>query len=239
MMEKNKILLLIIMMLAFILGIGNVKAEGACSTTDLNNLRQEAANVKATYIPNEVTDDDGAGRSVLDLKVYNVTPQMVLQYTYSGKGIQDGSFIRTASDIGKDGAITVRQSSYGMVITYVIKVLANYGSCTDQTLKTIRVSLPIFNYYSLLDVCDGIQDYYLCQPYVMTQYTGADFFDKVETYRTKMLENNAIETEDDNNSIMTAAFTGVKKHKYLVVGVIVAIGVVATVVILKRKKSEA
>ena len=239
MMEKNKILLLIIMMLAFILGIGNVKAEGACSTTDLNNLRQEAANVKATYIPNEVTDDDGAGRSVLDLKVYNVTPQMVLQYTYSGKGIQDGSFIRTASDIGKDGAITVRQSSYGMVITYVIKVLANYGSCTGQTLKTIRVSLPIFNYYSLLDVCDGIQDYYLCQPYVMTQYTGADFFDKVETYRTKMLENNAIETEDDNNSIMTAAFTGVKKHKYLVVGVIVAIGVVATVVILKRKKSEA
>ena len=239
MMEKNKILLLIIMMLAFILGIGNVKAEGACSTTDLNNLRQEAANVKATYIPNEVTDDDGAGRNVLDLKVYNVTPKMVLQYTYSGKGIKDGNFVRTSSDVGKDGAITVRQSSYGMVITYVIKVLANYGSCTGQTLKTIRVSLPIFNYYSLLDVCDGIQDYYLCQPYVMTEYTGADFFDKVESYKAKMLENNAIETDDDNNSIMTAAFSGVKKYKYVIVGAIVAIGVVATVLILKRKKSEA
>ena len=239
MMEKNKILLLIIMMLAFILGIGNVKAEGACSTTDLNNLRQEAANVKATYVPNEVTDDDGAGREVLDLKVYNVTPKMILQYTYSGKGIQAGSFVRTASDAGTDGAITVRQSSYGMVINYVIKVLANYGSCTGQTLKTIRVSLPVFNYYSLLDVCDGIQDYYLCQPYVMTVYTGADFYDKVETYKAKMLENNAVETDDDNNSVMTAAFSGVKKHKYLIVGVVVAIGVIATVVILKRKKSEA
>ncbi len=250
MMEKNKFLMLIVMLLASILVIGNVNAEegeNICSATDLNKLRQEAANIKVTYVPNvidtedvspETEDNSHVKESVLDIKVYNVSEHMGLKYEYSGEGVVPGSFVRSASDAGNDGAITVRQRSYNRIITYVITVISNYGSCAGQTLKTMRITLPMFNYYSLLEACEGIQDYYLCQPYVTSEVGGADFFDKVENYKAKLLSNEAIDIEDDNNNIVTATFSGVKKHKYLVVGLVVAAGVVATVLILKRKKSE-
>jgi hypothetical protein len=248
MMEKNKFLMLIVMVLASILVIGNVNAEeSTCSPTDLNKLRQEAANVKATYVPTtmeidgtveDIGDNEKIVESVLDMKVYNVTEKMALRYEYSGNGVKSGSFMKSYANVGSDGAITVRQKSYGKIITYTITVLSSYGSCSGQSLKTIRITLPMFNYYSLLDACEGIQDYYLCQPYVTSEVGGADFFDKVEAYRAKMLSNEAIEVEDDNNSVVTSAFVGIKKHKYLIVGLVVAAGVVATVLILRRKKSE-
>ena len=248
MMEKNKFLILIVSLLVSILVIGNVNAEeSTCSPTDLNELRQEAANVKATYIPTTVEvdgtvedtgDNESILESVLDMKVYNVTEKMALRYEYSGNGVKSGSFTKSYANVGSDGAITVRQRSYSRVITYTITVIASYGTCSGQTLKTIRITLPMFNYYSLLDACEGIQDYYLCQPYVTSEVGGADFFDKVEAYRAKMLSNEAIEVEDDNNSVVTTTFMGIKKHKYLIVGLVVAAGVVATVLILRRKKSE-
>ena len=249
MMKENKFLMLIIMMLASILVIGNVKAEegNTCSATDLNKLRQEAANVKVTYVPNtvpmgseyETEGDDPVVENVLDMKIYNVTDKMALLFEYSGTGIKSGSFTRTHAAVDSDGVITVRQKDYHRVINYVITVVSSYGSCSGQNLKTIRITLPMFNYYSLLEACSDIQDYYLCQPYVTTEVGSADFFDKVETYKAKMLSNQAIEIEDDNNSVVTTAFAGVKKHKYLIVGIVVAAGVVATVLILRRKKSDA
>ena len=248
MMEKNKFLMLIVMMLASILVIGNVKAEegNTCSATDLNKMRQLAANVKATYVPNSIKtgeksdqmNDEEILEDVLDLKVYNVTKALSLRFDYSGEGVVAGSFVLSYADADKDGVVTVRQKDYHRVINYVITVIANYGSCSGQKLKTIRITLPMFNYYSRLEVCEGIQDYYLCQPYVTTEVGSADFFDKVENYKAKMLKNEVIKVDEDNNNVITATFTGVKKHKYLIVGIVVGIGVVATVLILKRKKSE-
>ena len=53
MMKKRNFLLVIIMM-AFFLFIGNVKAaedENLCKPTKLSELRSMAANVKVTYVP--------------------------------------------------------------------------------------------------------------------------------------------------------------------------------------------
>ena len=252
MMEKNKFLTLIVMIGMFLF-VGVAKAEevniSTCSAADLNTLRQDASLIKATYIPNEIQVGEGNARGgeesdaaimyVLDLKVYNVNSKFLLKYEYSGKKIQSGSFYRDFTNTGSDGAITVRQKSYNTVINYTITVISNFGSCRGQTIRTIRVTLPKYNYYSSLEACEGIQDYYLCQPYITFDVDENTFFNKVSAYSAKMAEAKEVDMEEDNNSVVSKTLTAVSKHKYLVVGIVVAVGVAATVLIIKRKKSEA
>ncbi len=248
MMEKNKFLLLTIMLVSFLfVGIVNAAEQNICSSADLNMLNKEAANIKVTYIPNRVPDgtkDPEVGfketmKSVLDMKVYNVTDKFILRFEYSGNGIVPGSFYRNTGHIGKDGAITVRQNNVGKVINYAITAVSNYGNCSGRDIRTIRITLPMHNYYSDMAICQGLQDYYLCQPYITSEIDTATFYDKVEQYKAKLLDNSNIEVDEENNSVVSEALTGIKKNKYLVVGIIVAIGVITTIVILKRKKSEA
>ena len=82
-MKKEKNFLLLIIMSAFFLFIGNVRAaddENTCKPTDLSTLRAMAANVKVTYVPvtetvkfdkpnfeNEATE---GYRNYLDIKIY-------------------------------------------------------------------------------------------------------------------------------------------------------------------------
>ncbi len=249
MMEKNKFLLLTIMLVSFLfVGIVAAKeADDACSSADLSMLNKEAANIKVTYVPVRIpvkTDDpETEGKetmeNVLDMKVFNMTDKFILRFTYSGDRIKEDSFYRNITHVGKDGAITIRQHGIGRVINYAVTVISSYGTCSGREIRTIRITLPKFNYYSTLAACKGIQDYYLCQPYITSDIDTATFYDKVEQYKAKLLDNSNIEVEEDNNSVVSEALTGIKKNKYLVVGIIVAIGVITTIVILKRKKSEA
>ncbi len=252
MMEKNKFILpIIIMLVSFLLiNIGTVLAEGeaACSNAELGKLREEASKIRATYVPGEVSagkaqmdmgDEKETFEQVLDLKLYNVSENFVFKYDYSGKNVKPNSFYRTYGDYNpEDKSITVRQKALNAIISYTITVYPASGACSGQVLRTIRITLPKYNVYSNLEMCQGIQDYYLCSPYVTTDFDSSTFYDKVDSYKAKMLENKETE-EKDNNSLISNALSGVKKHKYLVVGLIVAIGVVVTVIILKRKKSEA
>lgn len=254
MMEKKKFLLLIIMLATFLF-IGRVSATeseevAVCSSKDLNTLRTEAANIKATYVPNQMKigedsdpnaiNPDSYMQNVLDLKVYNVNSKFILKYDYSGDRIKSGeTVVKDYRNIGPDGAITLRVVTGDYIVNYVITVLANYGSCSGQVLRTIRITLPKFNFYSVLDICQGVQDYYLCQPYITYDFDATTLFDKVTEYKAKLLENNEIDFEEDNNGAFSNALSGISKHKYVIVGVIVAIGVAATVFVLSRKKSEA
>ena len=101
----------------------------------------------------------------------------------------------------------------------------------------MKLTLPRFNYYSELDICQDIPDYYLCQQYTTYDVDGATFYDKVDEYKAKLAaQAEESEATDDNTSIINKAISGVSKYKYVVVGVIVAIGVVVTVLILKKRK---
>ncbi len=250
MMKKKRNLLLIIM-LAIFLFIGKVSAaEGdMCSAVDLNALRTEAASVRATYVPAQVKmgedkhpdaiNPDSYMQNILELKVYNVNSKFIIKYDYSGPRIQSGSDVKDYHNIGPDGAITTKVMAGDYIVNYVISVVSNYGTCSGQVLRTIRVTLPKFNFYSLLDICQGVQDYYLCQPYITYDFDATTLFDKVTEYKAKLLEAKEVDFDEDNNGAFSNALSGISRYKYVVVGVIVAIGVIATVLILKRKKSEA
>ncbi len=248
--KKTKTLLLIIVMLAStFLFLGKVFAadENTCGYSQLNSLRQDAANIKVTYVPgeekiqlDEVDGETGLDYSMkyhLDLKIYNVTNQMYLVINRRGNNMVTDTLGPILSNkIGPDGSITVRQPSVTTVVTYTIDVFSNFNSCTGQKLRTIKITLPKYNFYSQLLACDGISDYYLCHEYTTYDIDGATFYDKVDEYKSKLLTSQNGVDSADNNTLISKTFNGISKYRYLIVGVIVAVGVVATMVVLKRKK---
>lgn len=244
-MKKRKNFLLIIVMMAFFMFIGNVKAaeDDVCSPTELSSLRSMAANVKVTYVPftetvELETPNFGTGISVstrnyLDIKIYNINSK--LNVTVIADGVNE---FFDSGHLGADGAITLRQTPRDETVTYTFEVRSYEGGCYDNVLRTLKLTLPRYNFYSQLGACSDIPDYYLCQEYTTYKVDGATFYDKIDEYKAKLLtleENGNV--EENNAGAVSQAISSVSKYKYVIVGVVVVIGVLLTVFILKRKKS--
>lgn len=245
-MKKRKNFLLIIFIMGLFL-IGNkvyAAEEATCKPKELSELRSMAANVKVTYVPLtetvklDVPDvETGATATTvkyLAIKIYNINTKLNVLYD---NGTAEG--ILSHYDIGSDGAITLKQKVQTYTVDYEFEITSNEYGCGEHTLRTIRLTLPRFNFYSQLDACADIPDYYLCQQFTTYEVDGATFYDKVDEYKAKLLtlDKDVDLDEEDNNSVISQAFSTVSKYKYIVVGALVVIGVVATIFILKRKKS--
>lgn len=232
-----------------LMGIGIVKAaeDTTCNAVSLNELRTLAANVKVSYVPITTTEeapyDEESGTSTaivryLDVKVYNIMSKLYVRTEAGGNNVTSSSHLLTLSNVGADGAATIRQKSISEPVTYTFTIFSDAYGCTGRTLRTMKLTLPRFNYYSELDICQDIPDYYLCQQYTTYQVDGATFYDKVDEYKAKLAaQAEESEEADDNTNIINKAISGVSKYKYVVVGVIVAIGVVVTVLIIRKRKN--
>ena len=78
----------------------------------------------------------------------------------------------------------------------------------------------------------------MCQKFVLSNYDDSTFYTDVQNYRSKLDQNGnnlLLETNenDDVNSIVATA----SKYKYLIAGLIIAVGVIATIIVLKKKGS--
>ena len=245
-MKRKKKIFVIIFMLAFFLMIGNVSAtedkENMCTPTQLSELRSMAANVKVTYVPvteaEKLTTPNGesgaeyVSKRYLDIKIFNLNTKLIVN---AKNGID--SFTITSNDIGGDGAVTIRQPASTSAINYEFEVTSLLYGCSLETLRTIKLTLPKYNYYSQLDVCDDIPDYYLCQPYTTYSVDGGTFYDKVDEYKAKLSTLEKEKEENNNTSFVTNTMSGISKYKYLIVGIVVVVGVVLTIFVLKKKGS--
>ncbi len=250
-MKKRSILLLTIMLGVFLF-IGNVKAEEdrTCNAVSLNELRTAAANIKVSYVPGSNVEEYNEGGPIgvdtlpmrhLDVKLYNLTDRLYVRFETSGDKIGSEKNVLTYRNIGPDGAVTIRQQAVTETVTYTFKVFSDAYGCSTKTLRTIRLTLPRFNFYSQLDICQDIPDYYLCQEYTTYKVDGSTFYTKVDDYKAKLLaqeeKKNGVDL-DDNTGIISKAVSTVSKNKYIIAGVIVLAGVIATIYIIKRKKSD-
>lgn len=242
-MKKENIFLLIIMAVSLFMFTGTAYAadEKVCTAMQLGELREIAANIKVTYVPvtviEEMPEDIETGATTytaryVDIKVYNMSSKIYLEVTND-----DGySKIATVNDLTRDGTLVFRQEAINRKVNYTFVVKSTQYGCNNEELRRVKLSLPIYNAYSRLEICSDIPDYYLCQEFVTSPVDGSTFYDKVDAYKAKLLEQGE-EQEEDNTGVINKTFANASKYKYLIVGVIVALGVVITVVIIKRKEN--
>lgn len=245
-MKKENIFLMIMIAVSLFIFTGTVYAaeENTCSAKQLSELRQIAANIKVSYLPktevvqSEYEDVEVGATSYtkryLDIKIYNMNTKLYIEAT-NDIGYE---MVATAQDLASDGTITFRQEPLDQKVNYIFYVKSSEYGCETATLRTIRLTLPMYNAYSQLDICAEIPDYYLCQEYITQKVDGATFYDKVDAYKAKLMDQDVYTKEDeDNTGTVNKIFAGASKFKYLIVGVIVALGVVITVIVIKRKEN--
>lgn len=243
-MKRKNVFFTLIMIVSMFLFTNIVLAEESelvCPALELKELREIAAGLKVTYLPKtkvvQIPADIATGATsytarYLDIKVYNMHSSIYLEVA-NDNGFSE---VVTLSDIGSDGSITFRQDMLDRKVNYTFTAKTTKTGCENQVLRTIKLTLPIYNSYSQLEICSDIPDYYLCQEFVTSPVEGATFYDRVDAYKAKLLEQGEV-TEENNTPITNRAFVNIAKYKYLIVGVIVSLGVVITIVIIKRKEN--
>jgi len=248
-MKNKKCCLLLLIIAVLFLGMATVHAtdSATCDTITKGKLRQSAANIKANYIVEEenITDDYEEGEDTytnryLVIKIYNLSTGM---YVDVASSVPSASNVKTVSktyyrtDMAPDGSISLRQDNFPYLVNYKITVYASVDSpCSGTVLRKINITLPKYNSYSSLDICDGLEDYYLCQEYITYDIDDKSFLTKLNEYKAKLVEESTETISDSGTNTASDIASGVSKYKYILVGIIISVGVVATILILKRKK---
>ena len=244
-MKRKNVFFTLIMIVSMFLFTNTVLAEDddlVCSALELKELREIAAALKVTYLPKTkivqispdvATDATSYTAKYLDVKVYNMHSSIYLEV----ENDNDFSTVVTLSDVGSDGSITFRQDMLNRKVNYTFTAKTTKTGCESQNLRTIKLTLPIYNTYSETLICEDIPDYYLCQEFVTSQVDSATFLNRVNAYKAKLQEQGESKEEKDNTSVTNRTLVNVAKYKYLIVGVIVTLGVVITIVIIKRKEN--
>lgn len=246
MKKRRRFLFILIISLFIFMGKVYAEEDTTCNAVSLNELRTAAANLRVTYVPvtveKEVHSAEGTTfmtpYEYLDIKIYNMMSKLYVKMDASSKNVSGISKLFSLDDVGSDGAITIRQVPADEVVTYKFVVYSDFYGCNGKTLRTMTVTLPRKNPYSSRDMCKDIPEFYLCQDYV-TFEINASMVDKgVAEYKAKLeAQEKDGELKTDNNGLVSKTISTISKYKFVFVGIIILIGVVVTVIILKRKRS--
>ncbi len=80
---------------------------------------------------------------------------------------------------------------------YILSVRGNNESCNNK-LKTFNIKLNKYNSYSEDELCNGIEEFVLCQETYEKEIDYDTFVSRVNTYKkTKKQEESKIEEKDD------------------------------------------
>ena len=238
-MKKN---ILPILLAAFLMLISvNVKASSTCSSEREMELSSLANNVNADYEEYEMpldpdyTDTEEVGMTpAFYIRVYNVTDDLNVKVTLDGS---TSSTYVNASNAASDGIIYLDTSYADTVKSYTLTIRSNDSSCKNEVLRTITITIPMHNYFANYEDCDNMSDFYLCQEFTTTDYS--DVSDKDFTTKLNEYKETKAEEEKKQNSITYKTFDFIKTYRwYFIIGGIVVIGIIAYVVIEKKRRSK-
>lgn len=246
----KKILLVLV---SFLLSLTIVNADengenNTCSNVTKTELMKYASNVVVTYeeetVEVERYIEGGEGdegelatlpQSYLNIKIYNINSKInVIATNLDSKE----KFNVTYKYIGTDGAVTIRRKLYNQLGNYKFEV---YGAneCSSEVLRTMKLTLPRYNFLADMDMCSDIQDYYLCQRLVTYDIDTGSAYALIDEYKESLAENDlANEKTKEEEGTSTRIINKISNNKSVVVIVVLVIGVILTVFILIRRRKE-
>jgi hypothetical protein len=229
------------------------ETANVCTIEKKNNVMREARAVvvdyerttKEEYVGYDFyTGTDGMDvTNYLNLKIYNVTPNMgirVYNETTDTYVMSGDSNILTYKNMKSDGTITIEKPLDQYINNYLIEI---YGlnECMEERVRVLKYTLPAYNVYSDLDICADVQDFYLCQPLITSPIKkDIDIQAAVANYKEQQVKNGLRKEEESNNTPkISQIITNTSKKKIGFVIVLLAIGSGITVFILYRRKNGA
>lgn len=231
----KKILTFLISIFAF---VDVFEATSLCTYTEQNELKEKAANVKASYEIMQETEEELDGVLVnyyINISITNVTDDFYV--IVKNASIEEK---RYDSQDAKDGIITIRWNDVYEIASFTIEVYSsNNVKCPDERYKTLYLTLPRFNEYSNRAVCNDLDDQDFCKQFVnFKTISEEEFYKKVSNFLKKeeIVENkeeNSKEKEDAKNLISI-----IDDYKWYIIGGLSIILVILVIISVIRRKQN-
>lgn len=166
----------------------NVYAE--CTTKELNNLKQEAYNVKFNY--EYVEGSYGESEfAVFSIRATNLSENIKVKY---GSRYYTYNEDRTMPSVASINGIFTDNN------TYIFEIYASSNtSCEDTFIASKKVNTPDFNEYSVREECENYSEYDYCQRWYSGKIASEeDFLARIEEYKTGKVE--ALGSEEEQSA---------------------------------------
>lgn len=240
---------LALFMFLFLIFSGNVLAE-SCNYEQKAKLNNEVANVKVNYEilqkeldpslygpPDAIigTEEEANWVPTTDyfqINVLNLTENFYIEMKNEVTG-ETTTYTYANTDNGK---LTIEYEDKSQVTKFSIVVKSSdVTGCAGESFKTLYLTLPRYNDYSEYSLCDGVEDYYMCQRYVTFDEVEFEYFvgkvnKEIEKKETKEIEEKLKWYEKAGNFIVK------QKVAFITGGVIVVAGGAITTVVIIRKR---
>ena len=224
-MKRSKILLLGVLVFVLFFGV-RVKAE-TCSKEKYKELKQLADEIKVEYelVPADEEDKKYVGESFYSYTMYisNVSEELNVQvkgYTFTKADQVNGTI--TLKKYFPQGGYTVKLNVYGNA----------KSGCSETLIKTIKVSLPYYNYYSTKEECkDNADKYPICRTNANTNNMSEEKF--LETLEKQKVEYENRATTPKEEKKEKGILDIIKENIALILTVLVAIVLVIVLIVVK------
>lgn len=220
-MKKKKIFLFISILIITIFKI-NVEAA-TCTQQEKNELKQEAKNLE--IIPVLDSEEDPLHIHFYGVNFTNLSDKFYILDSY-GTRYEKSSTHTNETVYG--------QYSPGSVVTF--KIYGAIGkTCGFEHLATIRVTFEYYNDYYLSELCEGIEEFSLCQRnYSGTIESEEYFIEQVNKYKDSLKEKEPEEKE----KTITETITKFIKDNPIVIIVSVLVLLIIIITIVKTIKNN-
>ena len=209
-MNKYKYLLLTIF-LSFILLPMIAYAE--CTNEEIEHFKEVEDEYKVTYEFN------------MDTKDYTITSYAPFPDEFD--------YILYIGEDTKYDAITPSEYKFYNVLpgTYNVEIAGMTETC-DRTLKIEKLILPEYNNYSSDPLCEGIEEFVLCQPTYGKMITYEEFVDRVNVY--KKTKANKEQEKEEKKSIKPILDYIENNLFQIIIIIVFAIALIITIILTAK-----
>ena len=201
--------------------IGINESYAACEQEEINEFKKVEKEYKVTYELNYST------------KLYNVIFHRDInkKYTYAiDNNINSNNIMSTDTSIIFD-SIPSGEYTIGII---------NYNSQCQEQLKTFTIKVPRYNYYSEDPLCEGIEEFYLCQESYEKEIDRETFESRVNTYIKKKTQKEqdqlSKEPQEEKNDILIYIKENITQ--IIIVAVFILLLLITTIVMIKQSRKS-
>ena len=206
--------------------IGMNKSYAACTQEQLDAFKLVEKEYKITYELNHQT------------KLYNVIFHRDINknYTYA----IDSNMNKNENIYVTDNVITYKNISPG---EYTIEIIDTDDSCKDA-YKTITIKVPRYNKYSEDQLCEGIEEFYLCQENYEKEIDRETFESRVNTYKIKKEKDDNKQEEIETNKEYDKGLLEIIEYiqenltQVIIITVFIILIIITTIVTVKQSRKS-
>lgn len=216
----KKIIKLILFTLILILPL---KVFGACTVDDKIRYLSLASNITTSYDYIEAND-----RVTFSITIHNVHKDLVVKDTVNNK-----SYSSNRNDLNNYTISNLKDGN-----NYSFSIYAKRGDCSYKLLNTVYVNLPRYNKYYKDPICNGLENYNLCQRWgEIGNINYETFKEKVEEYKKETVIEEEIK-DNNKKSLSIIESLGDFWAKYYLYITIGTIALLTPIIIIVNKKSR-